>query len=120
MTTFSAWDPGISNVVQQSGSGPGPHAVFDVTVGSIAGRAITLRYATEEYSPDSTVLLVGRNAQFTSIDRITIVPTTSGCDVTYDATLTMNGVLSPLNVLLGLVFNRIGDRAARGLRRFLA
>jgi hypothetical protein len=34
--------------------------------------------------------------------------------------LLLNGCLSPLNPLLGLVFNRIGDRAAVGLRRVLA
>lgn len=120
MTTFPAWDPGISRVVQVSGSGPGPDAVFDVTVGSIAGRPVTLRYATNEFEPDSRVLLVGKNGLFTSTDLITIVPTPNGCDITYDAKLTFNGVFGPMNLGLGLVFNKIGDRAAKGLRRVLA
>lgn len=120
MGTFPAWDPGITKVVQVRGSGPGADAVFDVTVGAIAGRPITLRYETTEFTPDTTVLLVGKNAIFTSIDRITITPTSQGCDVTYDAELTFNGLLAPMNIGLGLVFNKIGDRAAKGLKRELA
>jgi hypothetical protein len=120
MTTFPAWDPGISKVVQVKGSGPATDAVFDVTVGSVAGRPIMLRYETKEFSPDANVLLVGKNSVFTSIDRITITPTSQGCDITYDAELTFNGLFTPMNIGLGLVFNKIGDRAAKGLRRELA
>ena len=69
---------------------------------------------------DSRVLLVGKNSVFTSIDLIEITPTSSGCNITYDAKLTFNGLLAPMNIGLGLVFNKIGDRAAKGLRRVLA
>lgn len=120
MTSFPAWDPGISRVVQTKGSGPGADAVFDVTVGSVAGRSVILRYATEEFVPDSRVLLVGKNSLFTSTDLITIQPSSTGCTITYDAQLTFNGLLSPLNIGLGLVFSKIGDRAAAGLRREFA
>ena len=120
MTTFHEWDPGISKVVQVAGSGPGADAVFDVTVGSMAGRPVTLRYETKEYIADSRVLFVGKNTLFTSIDLIEITPTSSGCDITYDAKLTFNGLLAPMNLGLGLVFNKIGDRAAKGLRRVFA
>ena len=120
MTTFTAWDPGISKVVQVVGSGPGADAVFDVSVGSIAGRPVTLRYETKEFVADSRVLLVGKNSLFTSVDSIDITPTSSGCNITYDAKLTFNGLLAPMNLGLGLVFNKIGDRAAKGLRRVFA
>ncbi|MFM8857666.1 MAG: SRPBCC family protein [Actinomycetota bacterium] len=120
MTTFVAWDPGISKVVQVVGSGPGSDAVFDVTVGSMAGRPVTLRYETKEFVADSRVLLVGKNALFTSVDLIEITPTSSGCNIMYDAKLTFNGLLAPMNLGLGLVFNKIGDRAAKGLRRVFA
>jgi len=120
MTTFPEWDPGISKVVQVAGTGPGPDAVFDVSVGSMAGRPVTVRYVTKEFVADSRVLLVGKNSLFTSIDVIEITATSSGCNVTYDAKLTFNGLLAPMNLGLGLVFNKIGDRAAKGLRRVLA
>lgn len=117
MTTFPKWDPGISKVVQVVGSGPGANAAFDVSVGSVAGRPITIRYETKEYLPDTRVLLVGKSSIFTSVDLITISPSPTGCEITYDAKLTFNGVLAPMNIGLGLVFNKIGDRAAQGLRR---
>lgn len=117
MTTFPKWDPGISKVVQVAGSGPGANAAFDVAVGSVAGRPITIRYETKEYLPDTRVLLVGKNSIFTSVDLITISPSPTGCEITYDAKLTFNGILAPMNIGLGLVFNKIGDRAAQGLRR---
>ena len=120
MTTFPQWDPGISEVVQVAGSGPGATSVFDVAVGSVAGRPIKIRYETKEYLPDTRVLLVGKNSIFTSVDLITIDPSPTGCEITYDAKLTFNGILAPMNIGLGLVFNKIGDRAARGLRRVFA
>ena len=39
--------------------------------------------------------------------------------MTYDAELLLNGVLGLANPMLGLVFNRIGDRAAAGLSKAL-
>lgn len=120
MRTFPAWDPGISKVVQVAGTGPGAASAFDVTVGAIAGRPVTLRYETHEFVPHSRILLVGKNSVFTSVDLITIVPTRTGCDITYDAKLTFNGFLAPMNLGLGMVFGKIGDRAAKGLRREFA
>lgn len=120
MRTFTDWDPGISKVTQVSGTGAGAGAVFDVAVKGVAGRDTVLRYETVEYDAPRTVLLRGRNSLFTSVDRVTVEPTATGSNVTYDAVLTMNGLLSPMNLALGLVFNKIGDRAAKGLRRVLS
>jgi hypothetical protein len=119
MRTFTDWDPGISRVTQVTGVGGGAGAVFDVAVKGFAGRDTILRYETTEFDPPRTVLLRGRNSLFTSVDRVTVEPTSTGSTVTYDAVLTMNGLLSPMNLALGLVFNKIGDRAAKGLRRAL-
>lgn len=119
MRRFTDWDPGISRVTQVGGDGAGPGAVFDVAVKGMAGRDTVIRYETVEYDAPRTVLLRGRNAMFTSVDRVTVTPTPVGCDVTYDAVLTLNGLLAPVNLLLGPVFNRIADRAAKGLRRAL-
>ena len=99
--------------------GPGAAKPFDVTVRGFGGRDSLLRYETTEHDGRSNVLLVGRNAIFTSVDRITVAPTVTGCDVTYDAKLTFNGLLAPFNLALGLVFNKIGDSAAKGMRKKL-
>ena len=120
MTNYVEWDRGIMRVTQTKGSGGGEGAVYEVTTRGFGGRDMLLTYETTEHDGSTNVLLVGRNFMFTSVDRITVAPTATGCDVTYDAKLTFNGLLAPLNLPLGLVFNKVGDAAARGLRKKLA
>ncbi|MEY3587625.1 MAG: hypothetical protein RJA47_221 [Actinomycetota bacterium] len=120
MRLFPEWDKGIKKVVLVTGTEPGKGATYDVTVPGFRGKDSVLRYETTEFDPHSNVLLVGKNSIFTSVDRVTVAPSPSGCDVTYDATLTFNGILGPMNLFLGAVFNKVGDRAARGLRKKLA
>lgn len=119
LRNFADWDPGVLSVTQVTGDGAGPESSFDVTVRSIGGGTV-LRYETVEHDQPGNLLVIARNSTFTSIDRITIAVRGEGSIVTYSAELLLNGCLSPLNPLLGLVFNRIGDRAAVGLRRVLA
>ena len=118
LRNFAEWDPGVKSVRQVQGSGGGPDAVFDVTVAGI-GRDPTLRYVTEEHDTPRNLLVVARSAVFTSIDRITVEPDGTGSAVTYDADLRLNGVLRLGDLGLRLMFNRIADRAAAGLRRVL-
>ena len=120
MTNDVEWDRGILRVTQTKGSGGGEGAVYEVTTRGFGGRDMLLTYETTEHDGSTNVLLVGKNFMFTSVDRITVAPSATGCDVTYDAKLTFNGVLAPLNLPLGLVFNKVGDAAAKGLRKKLA
>lgn len=120
MTNYVEWDRGIMRVTQTKGSGGGEGAVYEVTTRGFGGRDMLLTYETTEHDGATNVLLVGKNFMFTSVDRITVAPTATGCDVTYDAKLTFNGLLAPLNLPLGLVFNKVGDAAAKGLRKKLA
>lgn len=119
LRNFAEWDPGVKAVEQVEGSGGGADSVFDVTV---AGPVLdlTLRYLTEEYDAPRNLLVVARSLVFTSIDRITVEPDGTGSVVTYDADLRLNGPLRIGDLGLRLVFDRIGDRAAAGLRRVLA
>ena len=119
LRNFANWDPGVLTVTQVAGDGAGLGSSFDVAVKSVGGGTV-LRYETLEYDEPGNLLVEARNSKFTSIDRITVVAKGEGSIVTYSAELLLNGCLSPLNPLLGLVFNRIGDRAAVGLRRVLA
>jgi len=119
LRNFANWDPGVLTVTQVAGDGAGLGSSFDVAVKSVGGGTV-LRYETLEYDEPGNLLVEARNSRFTSIDRITVVAKDEGSIVTYAAELLLNGCLSPLNPLLGLVFNRIGDRAAVGLRRVLA
>ena len=118
LRNFAEWDPGVKAVKQVEGSGGGPDSVFDVTVAS-PGRDLTLRYVTKEYDAPRDLLVVARSFVFTSIDRITVEPDGTGSVVTYDADLRLNGVLRVGDLGLRLMFGRIGDRAAAGLRRVL-
>ena len=120
LRNFAQWDRNIVRVEQIKGDGAGLGTIFDITVKGIGGKDSVLRYETTEFDSPVNVLVVGRNWMFTSVDRVIIAPTATGCDVTYDATLTANWIVSPMNLVLGRVFNKVGDSATRGLRKVLA
>ncbi len=120
LRNFAKWDKGVKKVVQVIGNGGGEATAFDVTVRGFRGGAITLQYHTVEHDAPRNILVKARNSMFSSVDRVTIVPTASGCDVTYNATLMLIGIFWLLNPLLGLKFNKIGDVATNGLRCVLA
>ena len=117
---FAKWDKGVVKVVQVKGSGAGLGTIFDVTVKGFRKSTSTLRYTTTEYDEFSNILVRGVNTFFTSVDRVTIIKTDSGCAVIYDATLTANWIIAGMNLILGKVFNKIGDSATSGLRKVLA
>jgi Polyketide cyclase / dehydrase and lipid transport len=119
LRNFAEWDPGVKRVTQVAGSGGGAAAVFDVVVASGRGE-MTLRYVTKQYDEPRLVLIEARSRILTSIDRITITDSTSGCIVTYDAELRLNGPLRYVDFALRPLFNRIGGRAAEGLVGALA
>ena len=120
MRLYPEWDKGIKRVELVRGDAAGKGATYDVTIPGFRGKDSVLRYETVEHDPDTNVLLVGKNRLLTSVDRITVAPTANGCDVTYDARLTFNWFLAPMNLALAAVFNKVGDRATRGLRKKLA
>ena len=118
LRNFAEWDPGVTNVDQVVGDGPGATASFDVTVKGFPGD-ITLRYETRLYEPDARLLVRADSSTLTSVDEVTVVADGDGSIVTYDAELTLRGVLAVFDLGLRLVFGRIGDRAAAGLREAL-
>ena len=120
LRNFSQWDRQITKVEQINGDGPGINTVFDITVRAMGGRPMTLRYHVTEFESPTSLLLEARNTFFTSIDRIIITPTATGCDVTYDAILTANWIISPMNLFLSATFNKAGESATKGLRKVLA
>ena len=79
-----------------------------------------MRYEVKEYEPPRRILLVARTSLLTSVDEVRVDAAGSGCVVTYDAKLTLNGALALFDPLLRLAFRRIGDRAAAGLKRVLS
>jgi carbon monoxide dehydrogenase subunit G len=114
LRNLAEWDPGVKRVTQVNGSGGGPNASFDVVVKSGRGD-MTLRYVTTQYDEPSAVVIEARSRMLTSIDRVTVARSATGCQVTYDAELKLNGVLRIADFVLKPLFKRIGDRAATGL-----
>ncbi|MEO8267560.1 MAG: SRPBCC family protein, partial [Ilumatobacteraceae bacterium] len=112
---LAEWDPGVKRVTQIDGSGGGASASFDVAVAAGRGE-LTLRYHTRQYEEPHLVVIAARSRMLTSIDRVSInAGAGSGCLVTYDAELKLNGPLRLADFALKPMFKRIGDRAARGL-----
>jgi len=120
LRNFAKWDKGVVKVVQVEGTGAGLGTIFDVTVKGFRKSTSTLRYTTTESDEFSNILVRGVNTFFTSVDRVTINKTATGCEVIYDATLTANWIIAGMNLVLGKVFNKIGDTATSGLRNVLA
>jgi hypothetical protein len=119
LTNLAVWDPGVARAVLVKGDGPGLSAAYDVTVTS--GMRTTLRYEVVRYEPPRTLRLVARTRLLLSVDDVTVAPAEhgEGALVTYDAALTLAGPLRLLDRGLQVFFDRLGRRAAEGLRRAL-
>lgn len=115
LRNFARWDPGVREVTQIAGDGGGEGATFDVVLSSFGGR-MTLRYVTTRYEEPELVRVQARSKLLSSIDTVEVRADGTGSVVTYHAELRLNGPWGALDVLLGPVFRRIGDRAADGLR----
>jgi len=79
-----------------------------------------MRYEVKEYEPPRRIILVARTSLLTSVDEVRVEASDSGCSVTYDATLTLNGPLCLFRPALAFGLRHIGDRAAAGLKRVLS
>ena len=116
LRNFPAWDPGVKRAVQVRGDGPGPEAAYDLT---IASNGSVMRYEVRAFGRPDRIVVESRTGLLHSIDEIRVQRDGEGSVVTYDATLSLSGWLSPLSFTVGPVFRRIGDAAAEGLRRAL-
>lgn len=112
---FTEWDPGVSSSVRVAGDGSTGSA-YELTVAP--GKTV-MRYEVTACEAPRLLRLVAKTRFLTSVDEIRIEPITAGALVTYEAVLTLNGVLGVMDALLGVAFKRIGDRAAAGLKRAL-
>lgn len=116
---FVEWDPGVTSGEQVQGDGPGVGAAYILKVSSFVGGDLPLRYETTSFDAPRRFVIVADAKSLRSDDVITVVADGDGCRVTYAADLKMKGPFAVINPLLGLAFDRIGDKAAGGLRIFL-
>ena len=119
--TVAEWDPGVRSARRLHGE-PGEVGTRYFVVAGFLGRGIPLEYEIlDSVAPTGRsagrVVLEAHTSDFRSYDVITVVPTPSGCRVTYDADLALKGVRRPFDPLLRLMFKVVGDRARNGLAR---
>jgi len=118
LRNFAEWDPGVKASRQVEGEGPKLGSSYDVTVAGV-GRDLTLRYELNEFVEGKQFVATAESSTLTSVDTVSVVAEGDGSIVTYDAELTLNGILSLGDIFLRLAFRRIGDRAAAGMRKAL-
>jgi len=118
-STSAEWDPGVVEAERIGAGAAGVGTEFRLAA-EFLGRKTALTYRVVEYEPPTAVTFLGENTTVVSHDRITLETTTTGTRVTYDADLRLKGPLRVADPLLGLAFNRVGDRALAGLREVLA
>ncbi|HEY5638845.1 MAG TPA: SRPBCC family protein [Dehalococcoidia bacterium] len=121
MAKFSnvkVWDPTAVKAHAVDGAEPGQGTTYHVVVRWL-GREIPLDYVTTEFKRPRRVVLRAENSSTISEDTITVEPADGGCEMTYEAHLTVKGAMRLLEPLFGLLLKRLGDNAADGLRREL-
>ncbi len=109
------WDPGVASAEREGSGDVELHEAFVLQL-SLGGRTMPMRYVVTELDPPRKVVLRSETARLISLDTITVTPDAEGSRVTYDADLRLKGLVSFADPVLRLVFGRIGDKAAAGLR----
>ncbi len=117
-STVVEWDPGVTAAERVTDGPVARGSRFRVTV-KIGPRTLPLTYEITAFDRPKRVVLEAAHTIFRSHDTITVAPTATGCRVTYDALLTLNGPLRVLDPVLAKGFDGVGDRAAAGLQRRL-
>ena len=113
------WDPGVVSAENLTGQPIGPGSRFRLMC-RFAGRQFPLEYRITAFEVPSRMVFEADRGSISSVDEIRFVTVDEGTSVTYEANLRLTGLLGPLmDPLLALVFRRIGERAAVGLRRVL-
>lgn len=112
------WDPNTNSSECISGV-PGSVGSKYKVLTEFGGREMELTYETVEVDRPRKVVLRSGNSSTDIRDTMTFRPTASGTDVTYDANVAPKGLMKIADPVLTLMFKRVGDRAADGLRKAL-
>lgn len=112
------WD---SNTVSSEclGGDPRRHGARFEVVTEFGGRNLTLVYETIEFDRPAKVVFRSETGMSSIEDTITFDSAGDGSVVEYEARINMKGLAKALDPVFSLVFGRVGDRAAEGLRKAL-
>jgi len=117
-SNVTEWDPTAAEAHPIDGNQPEQGARFHVLVRWL-GREIPLDYTTTAYERPKRIVFRAENSTTISEDTINVKSTGAGCEMTYEAHLTLKGAMKFVDPLFGLALKRLGDNAATGLRREL-
>ncbi len=113
------WDPGVETGEMLTPEPVGVGSRFRL-VARVLGRRIPLDYEIVAYDRDEQIVVRAENSSARSVDTITFEERDDGSVVVYDAQLDAKGIWRLADPLFAIIFRRIGDRAATGLRAGLA
>jgi dehydrogenase/reductase SDR family protein 12 len=115
----SEWDPGTASAERLDAGQIGLGSAFRLGV-RIGSRVTPLDYRIVAFERPRLVVFLGDSDTIRSEDTLTVVATADGGSIlTYDADLTLKGSFALANPVLGLFFDRIGDKGVAGLRQTL-
>ena len=113
------WDPGVVRGESLDDAPVRAGSRFRL-MSRVLGRDVPLEYTVVALDRPRRVVLQADRPALRSTDEIRFLPVDGRTEVTYDADLRLKGPLGRvLDPVLAVVFRRIGDRAAAGLRRAL-
>lgn len=112
------WDPGVISGRRLDDTAIGVGSSFQI-VAEFNGRPFDLTYNVTAFESPTKITLRAETPLIVSDDTITVTPTTTGCDVTYDAVLAPRGWLRLVAPLVSRTFQKVGDRARDSLTRVL-
>lgn len=117
-TTAAEWDANTVSSELISGDPKSVGAKYKV-VTRFGGREMELKYETVELDRPNRVVLQSGNSSTEIRDTMTFKPVQEGTEVSYDANVAPKGLTKLIDPVLTLVFKRVGDNAAKGLREAL-
>jgi hypothetical protein len=112
------WDPTVTAARRLDKGTLRPGSAFEVVI-ALRGREQRLQYDVVRLDPPHVLALEADAHSYRSYDTISVRPQGDGAVVTYEAVLELQGPARVLSPLFTRAFTRVGNNAARGLRREL-
>jgi hypothetical protein len=114
----SLWDPRTQSVrkLTEGPIGRGTQFLLRAKLGPLG---LDFPYEIVEYERPSVIVFAGRTPFFDYRERVTFAPDGKGTTIEWAAHMELRSLLAPGNLLLALMYQRIGDDATGGIQRAL-
>ena len=113
------WDPGVITAEKITAGPVGVGTVYGLTL-SYGGPTMTMEYEVLEHEVGRRIVLEGTGPRVHAIDTISFEPGGNGTLITYQADLTLTGIARLAQPFMKGRFNKIGESAGIGLRKWLS